>query len=112
MKKKIFAMLLAVMTLTLAACGPADKGGSDAGGKADTKTESSTESKGAGGYTFEASGVTVEVDAPFADIESALGEPVDFFESESCAFGDLDKVYTYKGFRIDTYQLDGTDYVS
>lgn len=109
MKKRFFAMLLVVMMAGFAACGTSGKGAGDA----ETKTESgSAASEGAGGYTFDAHGVTVEVDAPFADIEGDLGEPVDFFESESCAFGDLDKVYTYSGFRIDTYQLDGTDYVS
>lgn len=115
MKKKLFALMLAVMTISIAACGPKEKdtAGSDGGtDAAATESSSAAAQKGAGGYTFDASGVTVEVDAPFADIESDLGEPVDFFESESCAFGDLDKVYTYSGFRIDTYQLEGTDYVS
>ena len=107
MKRKLMAVLLAVAMVSLSACGGASKdSGSAASGSEATAV------KGAGGYTFEANGTTVEIDAPFADIEEALGEPVDYFESESCAFGDLDKVYTYSGFRIDTYQLDGKDYVS
>ncbi len=101
MKKNMLAVLLAAAMISLTAC----SGGSSTDGAA------STTSEGAGGYTFQANGVTVEIDAPMQEIEDGLGKPVDYFESESCAFGDLDKVYTYSGFRVDTYQLDGKDYV-
>ncbi len=113
MKKKFMAVILAATMISLAACGSTSTSGDAADtGSAAAGSEASGEStKGAGGYTFTTNGVTVEIDAPMADIEEGLGEPLDMFESESCAFGDLDKVYTYSGFRIDTYQLDGVDYV-
>ena len=40
-----------------------------------------------------------------------LGEADDYFESESCAFEGLDKVYTYPGFTLNTYPVDDKDYV-
>ena len=37
-----------------------------------------------------------------------LGEPRKYFESESCAFKGLDKVYTYAGTGIVAYMQRGT----
>ena len=107
MKKIVMMVLAAVLVLGLCACGGEKviDGGGDGG-------QTSAPSGGAGGYIFESNGVKVEIDAKMADIEEGLGEPKSYFESESCAFGELDKVYTYSGFRIDTYQIDGVDYVS
>ena len=40
-----------------------------------------------------------------------LGEADEYFESESCAFEGLDKVYTYPGFKLNTYPDGDKDYV-
>jgi hypothetical protein len=47
-----------------------------------------------------------------APVVEALGDPLDYFESESCAFKGLDKVYYYSGFELTTYPLDDVDYIS
>ncbi len=113
MKKKFMAVLLAATMISVTACGGSSDGANtkEAGSAGSESTASTESKKGAGGYVFKTNGVSVEIDAPMADIQDALGEPLESFESESCAFGDLDKVFTYSGFRIDTYQLDGVDYV-
>lgn len=103
MKKALIVILSVLMVAGLCACG---------GNSAGSTGEVNAPTSGAGGYIFESKGASIEIDAKMADIEAALGEPKSFFESESCAFGELDKVYTYSGFRIDTYQIDGVDYVS
>lgn len=107
--------MAAMMVFGLAACGSKeitnDGNGADAG-QAAAGASVSAPASGAGGYIFETNGVKVEIDSKMADIEAALGEPKSYFEAASCAFGDMDKVYTYSGFRIDTYQIDGQDYVS
>ena len=101
--KKIIVMFIAVMTaVVLCACGGEKQITGDAG----------QGGKAAGGYLFETKGTKVEINSEMSKIEDALGEPISYFESESCAIGDLDKVYTYSGFRIDTYQFDGIDYIS
>ncbi len=108
MKKFLAAVLIVLAALALCACGENEvknDGGDDGGAKV------SAPSAPAGGYIFESNGAKIEIDAKMADIEKELGEPKSYFESPSCAFGDLDKVYTYNGFRIDTYQIDGVDYV-
>lgn len=110
MKKILAAVLIMIAALALVACGSGKEG--DNGGDAPNPNATAAPASPAGGYIFEADGVKVEIDSKMADIEDALGEPKSYFESESCAIGDLDKVYTYNGFRIDTYQIDGVDYVS
>ncbi len=64
------------------------------------------------GYPFYKDGLKIEIDAPAAEIIAALGEPVSYFEAAACAIGDLDKVYTYNGFQVYTYQVEGVDYIS
>ena len=64
------------------------------------------------GYVFVSEGVTIEVDGEAAAYVEGMSEPVSVYESPSCAFGDLDKIHTYNGFEMDTYSIDGVDYVS
>ena len=45
---------------------------------------------------------------PVAD---KLGKPTKYFESQSCAYQGLDKVYTYGGVIIRTYPENDVDYV-
>lgn len=80
----------------------------------DDSTPASQETKAAvNGYAFVSNGVTVEIDADAAPVIAALGEPVSYFESASCAFEGIDKVYSYDGFEIDTYPSeDGRDLIS
>jgi hypothetical protein len=56
-------------------------------------------------------GTAVAMNAEMAPIAKALGEPTKYFESESCAFQGLDKVYTYGGVVIRTYPEKEVDYV-
>ena len=64
------------------------------------------------GYAFEYNGVKIYMNTDVAPVIEALGEPLQYFEAESCAFKGLDKTYTYAGFEITTYPLDGKDYIS
>ena len=62
-------------------------------------------------YVFVANGVEIRIDAPADTVLPALGEPKSYDESPSCAFEGLDKVYVYAGFKIQTYPLNGKDYI-
>lgn len=127
--KKIIAMLLvaglAVMTMT--GCGSQEKviGGevsnapsNEVQAAANTaqdaaEGEAATDNaEKAKGYVFAVQGVTVAVDSDAAETVAALGEPLSYFEAESCAFKGLDKMYTYSGFEIETYPTDNKDFVS
>lgn len=74
-------------------------------------TPTSANETGKSKYYFEYNGVDVEVDAAAAPITEALGEPIHYFEAQSCAFEGMDKVYTYSGFDLQTYTKNNNDYV-
>ena len=94
------------MGLTLSACG-----GSDDSDKGSKEASAKTESTAKGGYSFTSGSVKVEMGADASKVVKELGEADDYFESESCAFEGLDKVYTYPGFKLNTYPVDDKDYV-
>ena len=115
MRNFIILALAALLCIGLIACGSAQN--SKTGDAASTKTEEPTENaktENAGtedGYTFVLNGVKIALNAEMAPIVEKLGEPNKYFESESCAYQGLDKVYTYGGVTINTYPADGVDYV-
>lgn len=99
MKRKMIAMTTAmVMGAVLTACGGSGEGGSGA-------------SAGGSGYTFTSGSAKIEMNADASAVVEELGEANDYFESESCAFEGLDKVYSYPGFQLKTYPVDDKDYV-
>ncbi len=109
MKKILMCAACAVASAMLfGACGSSGEGGSaDSTGSAGTVDESGESS----GYTFELNGVTIAMNAEMAPIVEELGDADSYFESESCAFQGLDKVYTYGSVQISTYPQDDVDYV-
>ena len=124
MRKK-YSVLLGTMAVTaavlLTACGGEKENGNQDAQPTTAPTTSAEQNPGtssgdlkneAKGYLFEYNGVTVGMDMEAAPIIEALGEPSSYFEAPSCAFEGLDKMYTYGSFEIDTYELNGKDYIS
>ena len=105
--KGIFAAAVMVMGLSLAACGSSDSGSSSSG----SSSSGSSASSSSEGFSFTSGSTKIEVNADASAIVDELGDPDDYFESESCAFEGLDKVYTYPGFHLNTYPVDDKDYV-
>lgn len=95
MKKLLIYLLLAAMILSFVACKNDD-------------TKPKEEEKI---YTFTSSTTKIAIDAEAAPILEALGTWRAYDESASCAFEGLDKIYTYDGFEITTYPLNGKDYI-
>lgn len=62
-------------------------------------------------YTFVYNGTSVTPHAKMAELLNGLGDPASYEESESCYYQGLDKDYTYPGFKLRTYPVDGVDYV-
>lgn len=122
--KKIIVLMILAASLVFGGCGSSEKvisgdvnnGTADSGVVAETdatvQEDTTTDSSKEEGYVFVSNGVSVVIDADAAEYIAALGEPVSYYEAPSCAFGDLDKIYTYSGFELDTYSLEGVDYVS
>ena len=72
---------------------------------------SSSEEETQEGFSFLYKDTEISVGTDMAPVLSALGEPTSYFESNSCAFQGLDKVYTYGSVIIRTYPQDGDDYI-
>ncbi len=69
-------------------------------------TESSQEA-----FVFVYQGTSLAIGAPADPLLQALAEPIHFFESPSCAYQGMDRIYTYPGFEITTYTEGGADYL-
>ena len=103
MKRKAMAMAAAmIMAMALAACGGSGDGSS---------ASSDAPAAGGDGYTFTSGSTVIAMNEDASAVVEELGEADDYFESESCAFEGLDKVYSYPGFQLNTYPVDDKDYV-
>lgn len=99
--KKIIAMLLAVaICVCFAACQNTQNPDTP-----DTK-EPVQDS-----FTFTYKGTKIALHAPAEQVIAALGEPLEYSESTSCAFDGLDKSYKYGSFYLETYPIGEKDYV-
>ncbi len=108
MKKKIVLFAAALVALCAVGCGGQGQGGTPTptqGASENGKTEPY-------GYVMEYEGTTIWMDMEASAVLTALGDPDKYFEAASCAFEGLEKQYTYAGIEIDTYEVNGKDYVS
>jgi len=51
------------------------------------------------------------MDDDIANVISKIGEPLEEFEAESCAFDGIDRIFRYPGIQIYTYPKDGSDHI-
>lgn len=128
MKKTMFTMVLMTAALSMAGCGSGSGAGSTAAAKteavettaaessqaAETTAEESESAKEAEitGFTFVAGDTVIAMNADAAPILEGLGEWENYAETTSCAFKGLDKTYSYPGFDLYTYPLNGKDNVN
>lgn len=116
--KRALSLILAIMMVmslvaVLAGCG-SEKTDSD---KKEEKKEAATESQSTGGtlseddLIFSVNGVSIELNGDADAAVAALGEPIDSSSQLSCHGEGDDKTYTYDGFVLNTYPLDGKDRV-
>lgn len=115
MKKNVLVLTM-MLAMVLCACGGSSKkieGEVNTSNEQTQETEATTEeSAEAKGYTYIYNDVVVEIDADAALVVEQLGEPLSYFEAPSCAFEGIDKIYTYSSFEIETYPMEGKDFVS
>lgn len=63
-------------------------------------------------FVFETKEVAIAMNAEVAPIVEKLGDSKGYFEAESCAFQGMEKTYTFDGFDLYTYEIDGIDSVA
>lgn len=104
MKHFASILLLLCLLISMAACGDTTP--------AETTTAPAAAPEAAtDGYVFSFKGQQIYMSADAQPILDALGEPVSTTEQTSCAFDGLDKTFYYGSFYMDTYPVDGKDYV-
>lgn len=121
-RRKLFWALMAACTVLLTGCGETEHviqneqpaSGEESLGQAESPAEGNeqTTMSAKTGYVFVSGNVTVSVDADAAPVTEALGEPNSYYEAASCAFEGMDKFYTYNGFELETYPMNGKDFIS
>ncbi|MCL2873639.1 MAG: hypothetical protein FWE29_01755 [Defluviitaleaceae bacterium] len=60
---------------------------------------------------FTHNGVQINMNDDMSGVLEKMGEPLHMFESPSCAFEGIDRIFYFEGFIIDTYPHNGNDYV-
>ncbi|MDR1638296.1 MAG: hypothetical protein LBC41_08960 [Clostridiales bacterium] len=63
------------------------------------------------GYEFSHNGASVALGGLASDFIASAGEPDKVFEAPSCAFVGVDKILYYPGFTVNTFPIDGVDYI-
>ena len=99
MKRKFFVLLLLSLAAAVFAAGCSSGPGNNTG---DDKDEP---------YSLVYKSVTITPGMPASEVIGKIGEDYEYFESASCAFEGLDKVYTFDDIEIYTYPDDGVDYI-
>lgn len=103
---KKLSILLVSFVIFLAGCSSNGASSTSVGAQKGNKPVAETS-----GYVFQYKGNTIAMNGEVAPIVKALGDPQDYFEADSCAFQGKEKTYTYSGFELYTYAVDGVDYV-
>jgi uncharacterized protein (UPF0333 family) len=120
MKKSILALTSAVLVLSsafaFAGCGGAQSSASGQASQAATTVAATEAQKDASAVTaqdvqFVYNGVTIELNSDAADLTEKLGQPNDVQSQMSCHGEGEDKTYSYNGFTVNSYPLNGKDYV-
>ena len=78
----------------------------------ETIENSNLEQKIQNGYSFLYNEIEFVVDMPAKEVLEQLGEYKNYFEAPSCAIESMIRTYSYGSFEIDTYELDGTEYIA
>ena len=121
--RKYAALLLSMsMAASVAACSSTGESTSTTAAEGQSnvetqETQGNTATNGAAKESdsklgFKTAGKELKVNMDFSEVSDALGEPISYFEAESCAFQGLDKVYTYSDFVVRTYPDGDIDRIS
>lgn len=107
--KRIIALVLALVALvSFVSCG---------GNPSITLAPEDSDDDVADIYSFVYKDVVIHVndvmESPTSSdtVRRKIGEPLEYSESNSCAYLGLDKIYVYPGFTIYSYPDNGIDYV-
>ena len=64
------------------------------------------------GYLFLYNDIEMAMDMEAAPVLTALGKEQSYFEADSCVIKETIRTYSYGSFELDTYELEGKEYIS
>ncbi len=115
MKRSIAVLIIILITVTaLAACGNSTVNDGTNGGNEENTTSAQGVNLviGDDALNFTAdNNVEITPNKEAKPIIEALGEPLEYIETASCGFDDMDRTYKYNGFVIDTVTINGVEYI-
>ncbi len=76
------------------------------------KKDQQTEQEEPTAYYFQYNDTQIFVDTEAEPVLKALGDPEKTFEQDSCAYQGKDIIYTYPGFELGIYPVDGQNRIS
>lgn len=107
MKGRIMYGAVLALTLAMAAVPGTSYGGFFNKAKEETVQEETVK------YQFKSGDTMIIMGAEAGDIVKALGNTTKaVFEQDSCAYQGKDRVYTYAGFEMSTYPVDGRECIA
>lgn len=124
LKNFIVLLVLAAICITLAACNPSKTTDDSTSSQKPSENQSVTAAPGTSdstvpsaikpasdGFKMIFKDYEIVLSQNMKDAYEKLGEPKKYFESESCAYQGLDKVYNYGSVVINTFPEKGEDYI-
>ena len=111
--KKISVLLIAALMAgcMMIGCGNSGSGANNNNSNNNNQSSNNNKEEAYVGYVFELKDTKIEMNAKMEELTSKLGKEDAYFESNSCAFQGMDKVYAYGSVVISTYPLENVDYV-
>lgn len=107
LKKITIFLLITLISIMLMGCNDESVDNNET----DPQESNVTETEVIESYSYTYNGTKIEINSKAEAVLEDLGEEINYFESESCAFPGLDKVYTYPGLEIQTYEIEGVDHI-
>ena len=111
--KKISVLLIAALMVgcMMVGCGNSGSGANNNNSNNNNQSSDNNKEEAYEGYVFKLKDTEIELNAKMEELTGKLGKEDAYFESNSCAFQGMDKVYTYGSVVISTYPLENVDYV-
>ena len=112
MKKTLILLLTITLILSLTvSCANSKDTDNDKNDGTSTNDSNVNLTIGEDALSFSQNNIKITPNSEAKPIIEALGEPLEYSESASCGFEDMDKTYKYNGFVIDTVTTGGVEYI-
>ena len=111
MKKFILCLMMLCMLFSLAACGTDTPDTTGPQGSSSTNSDGNNVQEHPNAPSLTVNGTKLQLYAKAEPILKALGTANSVNELPTCAIGEMDRQYAYDSFYVQTYSLEGVEYI-